>query len=133
MKNLTDWVHRHNLRNPDDKCPEEVLLPTCSVKILKKWLCVYVAETRSHTGQEYPPGTIHSLLSGIFRHMKAQNSLYPNFMDKNNADSVVFNTTLDNLYKKLRNDGVGAASKKDEEDLLWSSGVINTTSPIGLL
>ena len=67
-------------------------------------------ETRSHTGQEYPPGTIHFLLSGIFRHMRAQNSLYPNFMDKNNADFVVFNTTLDNLWKKLRNNGVGAAS-----------------------
>ena len=70
---------------------------------------MYVAKTSSHTGQEYPPGTIHFFLSGIFRHKKAQNSLYPNFMDKNNADFVVFNTTLDNLYKKLGNDGVGAA------------------------
>ena len=107
--NFTDWVHEHILRKPDDKCPEEVLHPTCSVEILKKWLCVYVAET-SHTGQEYPPGTIHSLLSGIFRHMKAQNSLYPNFIDRNNVNFVFFYTTLDNLYKKLQNDGVGQLS-----------------------
>ena len=46
IKNFTDWVHGHNLRNPDNKCPKEVLLPMCSVEILKKWLCMYVAETQ---------------------------------------------------------------------------------------
>ena len=139
IKNFTDWFHGYNSRNPDNKCPDELLLPTCSIEVLNKWLCVYAAETRSHTGQEYPPATIHSLLSGIFRHMKAQNSEYPNFMDKNNGSFNVFNTTLDNLYKRLRSEGVGATSKhtegisKEEEDQLWSCGVLNTTTPLGLL
>ena len=138
MKNLTDWFNGYNSRNPDNKCPDDLLLPTCSVEVLNKWLCVYAAETRSHAGQEYPPATIHSLLSGIYRHMKAQNPMYPNFMDKNNGSFNVFNTTLDNLYKKLRSEGVGAASKhtegiSKEEDQLWSSGVLNTTTPLGLL
>ncbi|XP_011403268.1 PREDICTED: uncharacterized protein KIAA1958-like [Amphimedon queenslandica] len=71
--------------------------------------------------------------------MKAQNPMYPNFMDKNNGSFNVFNTTLDNLYKKLRSEGIGSASKhtegisKEEEDQLWSSGVLNTTIPLGLL
>uniref|UniRef100_A0A1X7T8K5 Uncharacterized protein n=1 Tax=Amphimedon queenslandica TaxID=400682 RepID=A0A1X7T8K5_AMPQE len=69
--------------------------------------------------------------------MKAQNPMYPNFMDKNNGSFNVFNTTLDNWYKKLRSEGIGSASKHTEgifkEDQLRSSGVLNTATPLGLL
>lgn len=50
-----------------------------------------------------------------------------------------FNVTLDDLFKKLRNEGVGAESRHTEpistteEDQLWDSGVLNVTTPLGLL
>ena len=41
IKNFTDWFHGYNSRNPDNKCPDELLLPTCSVEVLNKWLCLH--------------------------------------------------------------------------------------------
>ena len=117
----------------------EILLSSCFFDTLSKWLCVYVAETRSQTGEAYPPTTVHSLLSGILRHMKSVNPMYPNFFDKNDPSFFTFNVTLDNLFKNLRSEGVGATSKHtqgisaEEENLLWTSGVLNDSTPLGLL
>ena len=139
MKNFIDWFNEYNRCNPDDKCPEDVILPTCSAEVLNKWLCVYVAETRSCSGEAYPPATVHSLLSGILRHMRSQNPMYPNFLDKSNPNFSAFTTTIDNFYKDLRSGGVGATSKhaegisREEEELLWTSMVLNVTSTLGLL
>ena len=108
-------------------------------EVLNKWLCVYVAETRSCSGEAYPPATVHSLLSGILRHMRSQNPMYPNFLDKSNPNFSAFTTTIDNFYKDLRSGGVGATSKhaegisREEEELLWTSMVLNVTSTLGLL
>ena len=75
MKNFTDWFSGYNTRNPDNPCPDEVLLPSCPAEVLSKWLCVYVAETRSHTEEAYPPTTVYSLLSGVLRYMKSENPI----------------------------------------------------------
>ena len=42
MKNLTDWYNDYNKRNPENPCPEEIILPFCSAEKLNEWLCVYV-------------------------------------------------------------------------------------------
>ena len=63
------------------------MTPNCGGDTLNKWLQVYIAETRSKTGQPYPPNTLYSLLTGILRSMTAQNPRYPNFLEKK---SVVF-------------------------------------------
>ena len=81
MKNLIDWYNDHNKRNPENPCPEEITLSSCSAEKLKEWLCVYVAETRSHSGDQYLPATLYSLLSGILRHMRKENSSHPNFLN----------------------------------------------------
>ena len=60
-------------------------------------------------------------------------------MQKDDPDFITFHTTLDNEFKPLRNDGVGSSSSQtegissEEEDLLWSSGVLNLTTLKGLL
>ena len=38
MKNFTDWFHTYNLRNPDNACPEDLILPSCSAEKLKVFL-----------------------------------------------------------------------------------------------
>ena len=71
--------------------------------------------------------------------MKAKNTRYPNFLDKNDQDFSLFTTTLDNLFKNLRKSGIGAHSShtedisKEDEEKLWSSGVLNVDDPKGLL
>ena len=138
MKNLTDWFNHYNAANQENQCPEEVLLPSCSAETLNKWLCVYAVETRSHTGEAYPPSTVYSLLCGILRYMKSENPMYPNFLEKSNPVFAEFTTTIDNLFKNLRSSGIGATKhtesiSPEEEELLWTSKVLNVDTPLGLL
>ena len=50
-----------------------------------------------------------------------------------------FHKTLDALFNHLHSDGVGRQVKKaeiitpDKEQMLWDSGVLNTSTPKGLL
>ena len=129
----------HNKRNQDDAVPEYIVTPSCSKEDLNKWLPVFVAEVRSQQGDAYPPKTIYSILSGILRYMRLENSDYPNFFDKSDAAFSVFRTCLDNVFKGLRSDGVGAQSSHtegismEEENKLWDTGVMNSSTPSGLL
>ena len=139
MKNLADWVESYKARNPDKPCPLEILSEFCNKSILNEWLCVYINETRNQKGESYCPRTLYALLCGISREMKVKNSNYPNFLDKNDKDFALFTTTLDNLFKHLRKSGVGANSShtedisKEDEEKLWSSGVLNVDDPNSLL
>ena len=139
MGNLKDWFEDYNSRNPNSTWPSEVLTPTCSKEVLNKWLCVFINKTRSKTGDPYPPKMIQSLLAGILRSMRLLNSSYPNFFNKEDPAFTTFQVTLDNLFKCLRSEGVGAQSantetiSSEEENQLWASGVINVDSPKGLL
>ena len=139
MTNFREWFDSYNERNAENTCPEEVLSPSCRSDVLCKWLCVFVTETRSKFGKPYPPKTIMSLLAGILRHMRHSNPDYPNFLSKESTSFVSFQVTLDNLFKILRSDGVGAHSgqtegiSSEEENTLWLSGVMNSVSPKGLL
>lgn len=117
MKNFRDWFKAYNARNPGNECPNDVLLPSCSTEILNKWLSVYIAETRSSTGESYPPATLYQLLTGILRHMRSENPSYPNFLAKKSPEFSTFTTTLDNLFKGLRSAGVGATSKHTEANI----------------
>ena len=66
--------------------------------------------------------------------MTTENPRYPNFLDKKNLEFVDFHRSLDNLFRKLREEGVGAESKQtatitiEEENMLWD----NTVTPKGL-
>ena len=51
-----------------------------------------------------------SLLAGILCLMHVINPSYPNFLSKTNPCFASFHTTLDNLFKMLQSDGVGADS-----------------------
>lgn len=68
--------------------------------------------------------------------MRAKNASYPNFLDKKDSSFSTFRTVLDSL---LKSDGVGSNSQHtenilpEEEDRLWTSEVLNVTTPKGLL
>ena len=139
MCNFREWFADYNRRNPDNLCPDVLLTASCSKVILSKWLCVFVNETRSKSGDAYSPKSIYALLTGILRHMRLENSDYPNFLDKDDPAFSTFLITLDNLFKALRADGIGTKSlhtegiSNEEENRLWTSCVMNTNTPKGLL
>ena len=145
MNNLPvcDWWKWHNsLDTTVEKCPEVMLhaecLAECLADELNTWLPVHVAEARNKEGKRYSPKTIYSLLTGISRHMTTENPRYLNFLDKKNPEFVDFHRSLDNLFRKLREEGVGAESKQtatitiEEENMLWDKDVLNTITPKGL-
>ena len=71
--------------------------------------------------------------------MRSENPIYLNFLNGSLPEFSTFTTTLDNLMKDLRASGVGATSNhtegisREEEELLWSTGVLNNCTPMGLL
>ena len=111
IRNLAMWFEWHNKQEGAEMCPEEVVSPSCSSETLNKWLPVYVAETRNKDGKRYPPKTLYSLLTGILRCMTLENPRYLNFFDKKSVDFVDFRRSLDNIFRKLREDGIGAGSR----------------------
>ena len=101
LTNLTDWFEDYNARNPNNPCPGEILTCECSKEVLIKWLSVFVNETRSKNGDQYPPKNIQSLLGGILHSMRMENPKYPIFLDREDSSFTSFLLTLDNLFKSL--------------------------------
>ena len=132
MKNLREWFEDYNVRNPLNKCPDDILSPFCSKESLNKWLCVYITETRNQKGEPYPPRSIYALLCGILHEMRMQNPNYVNFFNKEDPGFRTFHVTLDNLFKQLRSKGIGSSSARTE-GILWESAVLNIDNPKGLL
>ena len=70
--------------------------------------------------------------------MTTENPGCPNFRDKKNSEFVDFHRSLDNLFRKLREERVGAESKQtatitiEEENMLWDKDILNTVTPKGL-
>ena len=67
------------------------------------------------------------------REMRVRNPNYPNFFQKDDPDFTRFHNTLDNLFKQLRKDGIGAEVSTTEEITRKSTGVLNVETPAGLL
>ena len=142
VKNFCDWMSVHNKRNPDKLCPRDLLETCTNPTELCKWLCIFVATTRSQKGEEYTPRTIHSMLGGICCYIKNANpssNAEFNFMDKGNANFKELQATCDNLFRALRKKGIGASPKQapvlsaEDEELLWTSGVLGCKTPKALL
>ena len=139
MHNLSEWLAHHNKRHPESPCPPETVSSSFPKDVLSIWLPVFVLETRNQRGKKYPPKTLYNLLCGILREMRVQNPNYPNYLDKQDSTFAAFLNTVNNLLKSLREFGVGSTSSHteeistEEESLLRSSGVLNTTMPKGLL
>ena len=115
------------------------MTPSASKEDLNKYLTIYIAVTRNKNGDRYPPRTINSLLSGILRTMRAKNSSYPNVLNRKDLCFKSFHNALDNIFKKLAADGVGADVKHtegltvEEEHDLWTTGALDVESSKGLL
>lgn len=120
-----------------EKCPDD-FIETHSLPALNKWLSAFVVEAWHEYGERYPTTTITNLLSGLWRFACNKSSDYPNFMDRRDRCFADLNGAISSIFHKLREDGIGAVVKHapvvtpQEEDLLWSTGAIGTSSPLSL-
>ena len=134
LRNFNSWAEHRNSRFPDSP------VPTTLYKRRAQPLAVFLRtlETRNSEGKHYPPKSIYQLLTGLLRHMRSGNPSAPNFLEKTSPTFFQLHTVIDNHFKELRQQGVGSESKhaeiisKEEEDMLWKSGVMGTHSPQAL-
>ena len=134
LNNLEAWMKARNTSYPDDPVPEDILLSS-DPELLNLHLSRFVIETRKANGEMYPPSTLHQLLCGILRFMREHNPECPNFLDKSDNRFRRLQGTLDSYFHKLHSEGIGRHVKHAEtistaeENQLWESGVLNTTTP----
>ena len=88
-------------------------------------------------GMHYPPRTLQHYLLEIQRHICLQKQSNINLM--NNPEFLPLRKLVDSLYRKLHSAGIGASVKKtialsdDNEEKLWTNGVLNPDTPQGLV
>ena len=138
--NFITWRDERNARNPDNRCPEDLLRKTpFDVVALAHWLPRYACETRTKGKNKYPGSTILCLLGGLLREMRALSQACPNFLDTSDVRFREMHSIIDTYFRQLRSDGVGAIVKhatlinKEEENLLWEHGVVGDDTPERLL
>ena len=141
VTNFESWRKTRNENftlEPERQVPDRLLLGLDSAALCK-WLSLYVAEARKQDGSVFPPKSLYLLLTGLLRHMRSNNPVCPNFLDTNQLEFVSFHNAMDNVFRKLRVQGVCSVSKsteaftKDEMDQLWCSGSLSADTPRGLL
>ena len=106
---------------------------------LNKWLSFFFLETRNQKGEKYPPKTLYQLMCGLLRYARLQiDPNYPNFLDVKNTSFRPLQNTMDNVFKQLRKEGIGAEKKraevvtKEDEERLWSTQTIGIHDPQAL-
>ena len=136
LRNFEDWREVRNRQFPNDKVPMD-LLTSDNPTLLSKWLSRFVAETRNAKGDPYTPSTLNQLLASLLRHMCTANPNTPNFVDKNTHFQGLHGT-LDNVFRKLHENGIGRKVKHAEivtnyeENQLWESSKLGTKTPRSL-
>ena len=94
LNNLRSWFDEYNKRNEDDKCPAEILTPSCSKEILNKWLCVYVSTT-GMTGSHYNNCTINVYQQPNY--MPPSNYIHPPFQPPFQPPSMMYDCNMPDL------------------------------------
>ena len=135
VSNFECWRKRRNETfnlEPERQVPDGLVLGLDSAALCK-WLSVYVAEARKQNGSPFPPKSLYQLLTGLLHHMRSKN---PNFLETHQLE---LHNAMDNVFRKLRVEGVQAESRsteafnKEEIGQLWGSGSLSTKIPKGLL
>ena len=134
--NFQEWTIWRKRSHPDNPVPDNIF--EVDANELDKWLSRYVAETRNKKGAFYTPSTLYQLLCGLYRHIKITREDCPNFIDKKSTKFRKLHGTLDSLFRKLHESGIGRQVKhaevisSEEEEKLWASGQLGTKTPRAL-
>ena len=111
-------------------------LEVMSDEELNRSLALFVCEVRKANGSKYPPNTLHGMVASIQHYLKGKKRIVRLFND----DKFSFlRDALDAMMKESASDGLGLTKKQgeiitlDEEEQLWSKGVLGDSSPQQLL
>ncbi len=138
LKNFLEWTKARNVQFPSQLVPTDIL-SSSDPATLNMWLSRFAVETRNTKGEFYPPSSLCQLLTGLLRHMRTINPNCPNFLEKTNPQFKVLHGTLDVHFRRLHECGIGRKTNhaqlisKEDENKLWSCGILGTSTPRSLL
>ena len=136
LKCFNEWRYARNEKS-SEKCPDDLLEEQCP-EALDRWLSTFIAEVRRVDGDQYPPRTIHQLLSGVLRYMRSCSCDTPNVLDRRDTRFKSIQGACEVVFRELRKEGIGTSVRHaavitmEEEDQLWKLGIMNITTPKGL-
>ena len=88
----------------------------------------------------YTPDSVNCMIAGIQRHRRRNlGTKAPNIVDGKSHRFTLKRNTLDQVFRKLRSEGVGIVKKRaavispDQEEKLWQQGVLDLHSLQALL
>ena len=129
----TEWT-QHRLATLGESMPaiEEMSPPA-----LAKCMCNFIFEVRKKNGDEFPPKTLHHLISGIQRYLRMHGKYDIDiFKDSEFSEMRV---CLDSEMKRLQKSELGSKTRKaeplitEEVELLWLKGLLGSGSPQALV
>ena len=132
-----EWSLQRNIVISSEQIPTFFLGSSpASQNELAHALECFVLEVRKKNGAEYSPNSLHHIVCGIMRYVRATEPSIDFFKDSLFAN---FRKTLDGEMKRIQQKGIGTHKRQaevlteDEEELLWHKGLLGDHSPIALL
>ena len=101
-------------------------------RLIDYWISKFIYEIRKKRGERYPRNTLVSITAGINSSFQ-ENQLEVNLFK--DSDFCHFQSVLDMACKESASSGIGCHRRQaevithDEEELLWSSGVLGEGNP----
>ena len=126
IKTFQLWCRERNSKEILEPVPFNLL--ECSDPELLKHFARFIVEVRKTNGENYPPATLHQILSVLLRYMREVSPQCPNFLDKSDARFRKLHRTMDAVFHDLHVDGIGRQVKHaqlitaTEENSLWNNG-----------
>ena len=137
-----DWATERNSLPINDSdtfvvAPNSGILKTLCNFELSFWLSKFVYEIRKKDKSEYPPNSLYLLCTGLQRYLRETGA--PELKIFEISHFKLFQDSLDAEMKRLTAKGLGCEIKQaepiteDEEQLMWTKGVLGDTDPKTLL
>ena len=134
VKVFMDWSLARQ-EATEENPPKDILL-TDDKKMLCDWLCNFFLEVRKSDGMPYGPRSLASILSGIHRYIQQKSPHKIQIQRQEEFEPL--HTLLENLYRKLHNQGIGTTKNQasvislHEEEQLWASETLSSGTSQGL-
>jgi len=140
VKNFSEWPNAQNkiLASEKQQSPEQVLLCD-NARVHVEWLSAFVKQTHKADGGEYTPKSLYLLLAGLAGGMRIKKGRSAAFNIFSDPSFELFRNVCEYEFRRLHQKGVGTEVQhtegisKDDESKFWSSGMLNTDTPTGLL
>ena len=129
IKLWNDWCE-HTLKSHGDVIPP---LGDLTAKEMSQKLSCFIFQIQKQDGSEFPPDTLHHIVSGIQRHLRWNGK--PGIDLYKDACFADFRMCLDSEMKRLQRAGLGSQKKKaeplteEEEELLWNKDYLGCKTP----